>query len=120
MVRILVVDDNALIRESCCNILSDYADISEAVDGLDAISVFQASGNDIPLVLMDINMPRMDGISAARILKGKNPSLRIILMSGYETPPNDLEVNAFISKPFSSKVLIDLVQSLLGESTLAS
>jgi DNA-binding NarL/FixJ family response regulator len=68
--RILLVDDHAPIREALRSLLSSYEDlqiVGEAADGQEAINVVEACQPDV--VLMDINMPRMNGIEASNLIK---------------------------------------------------
>ena len=85
--RILIVDDHPTLREGLRSLLSsqDVFDIvGEAGDGLEAVALVDKLRPD--LVLMDISMPRMDGIAATREIKGKRPETKILIFSVYKTP----------------------------------
>ncbi len=85
--RILIVDDHPTLREGLRSLLSsqDVFDIvGEAGDGLEAVALVDQLRPD--LVLMDISMPRMDGIAATREIKGKRPETKILIFSVYKTP----------------------------------
>ena len=85
--RILIVDDHPTLREGLRSLLSsqDVFDIvGEAGDGLEAVALVDKLHPD--LVLMDISMPRMDGIAATREIKGKRPETKILIFSVYKTP----------------------------------
>jgi DNA-binding NarL/FixJ family response regulator len=87
--RILVVDDNESVRKALSRVLTvdDCVVCGEAVDGLDAIA---AAGRLRPdLILMDLSMPGMSGMEAAREIRTEFPALSILLM----TEP-DLEIMA--------------------------
>ena len=73
MIRVLIVDDQALVREGFCMILAAEADIDvvgEAGDGVQALQLARELAPDV--VLMDIRMPRLDGLEAARRLLARD------------------------------------------------
>jgi DNA-binding NarL/FixJ family response regulator len=85
--RILIVDDHPTLREGLRSLLSsqDIFDIvGEAGDGLEAVALVDQLHPD--LVLMDISMPRMDGIAATREIKEKWPETKILIFSVHKTP----------------------------------
>ena len=84
--RVLVVDDNESVRRSICQLLRAQADIDvicEAVDGEDAVCKARQHLPDF--VLLDITMPTMDGLEAARILKRECPSIQIVIVSQHDS-----------------------------------
>lgn len=84
--RVLVVDDNESVRRSICQILDSQTDIEvicQAVDGADALN--QARQHHPDLVLLDITMPTMNGLDAARILKREFPSLHVVIVSQHDS-----------------------------------
>jgi DNA-binding NarL/FixJ family response regulator len=87
-VTILLVDDNALIRSGIRNLLDQYDDvriIGEAANGLEAIQYARMLTPD--LILMDINMPEMDGVQATRIIKREQPDCVVVGLSVVQTGP---------------------------------
>jgi two-component system, chemotaxis family, protein-glutamate methylesterase/glutaminase len=82
--RVLLVDDNEAFRALVAAFLQDLAPVVEqATDGDMAVRMARELRPDI--VVMDISMPRLDGISAARAIQASVPSARIIFLSGTET-----------------------------------
>ena len=84
--RVLVVDDNESVRRSICQILHSETDIEvicQAVDGADAIH--QARQHHPDLVLLDITMPTMNGLDAARILKREFPAMHVLIVSQHDS-----------------------------------
>ncbi len=80
--RIALVDDQAMVRQGLRWLLEDHADIrvvGEAKDGLEAIAMAQELKPDI--IIMDVNMPRMNGIEATRQIVLDQPSVIIIGLS---------------------------------------
>lgn len=115
MSSLLVVDDDETVRESVAAVLSAFGyGVIQAKDGLEAILLYRGMSASISLIIMDVVMPRMDGIAAARVIKEMNPFAKIILMSGYsEQPPMEVKPDGFIPKPFKSKNLRVIVEQVL-------
>jgi DNA-binding NarL/FixJ family response regulator len=83
-VRVLVVDDDDAFRTLVIALLTEVADVIEqAADGEAAIALAQSLRPD--LVIMDITMPRTDGVTAARAIQRTVPSARLVFLSGTET-----------------------------------
>jgi DNA-binding NarL/FixJ family response regulator len=83
-IRVLVVDDQSLIREGLTIILDSQSDIrvvGQAADGREAISLASRLQPDV--ILMDIKMPRMDGIKATRQIKEEYAKTQIIILTTY-------------------------------------
>jgi len=86
MTRILVVDDHELVRKGICAILASDPALTvcaEAVDGRDAVQKAKAERPDI--VVMDISMPNMNGLDAARVIKGILPETEIVMVSQHDS-----------------------------------
>lgn len=85
-IRVLVVDDHALVREGIKSLLQGIAEITvigEAADGLDAIEKARTLRPDI--VLMDIGMPRMTGVEAARHIREEMPAVQVVALTIHES-----------------------------------
>lgn len=83
-VRALVVDDQGLIREGLAIILDAQPDIvvvGQAADGREAIALASRLQPDV--VLMDIKMPRLDGLAATREIKRRYPAIQILILTTY-------------------------------------
>ncbi|MFI7053227.1 response regulator [Streptosporangium canum] len=83
--RILLADDHALVRHGLRLILDAEPDlmvVAEAADGAEAVEA--ASADDVDLAILDIAMPRMTGIQAAREISRRSPGIRILILSMYD------------------------------------
>ncbi|MBI2318146.1 MAG: response regulator transcription factor [Betaproteobacteria bacterium] len=81
-IRVLLADDHVVLREGLKVLLQQAADISvvgEAADGREAVRRAQAVKPDV--VIMDIAMPGLNGIEAARLLRDKSPATRVVILS---------------------------------------
>ncbi|MDR3603172.1 MAG: chemotaxis-specific protein-glutamate methyltransferase CheB [Desulfomonilaceae bacterium] len=89
MIRVLIVDDSAVVRDLLKHILSSDAEIvviGEAKDGLEAVELVAKHKPDV--VTMDINMPRLNGFEATRQIMEKNPVPIVIVTASWD--PNDV------------------------------
>ncbi|BAY07228.1 hybrid sensor histidine kinase/response regulator [Calothrix sp. NIES-2098] len=116
---VLVVDDEDSIQEVTKTLLEDYNyKTISASNGVEAISVYTKYRDEISLVLMDIQMPSIDGLMAIRVIQQINPSVKIIAISGFSANSKLLEVNsigvqAFLLKPYTINKLLETIQSVL-------
>jgi DNA-binding NarL/FixJ family response regulator len=117
--RILVADDSDTVRKVVRSYLiqQDFDVCGEAVDGEDAVEKARKLKPD--LILLDLAMPRTNGIETAAVLKGMMPNVRIVLFTMYSEavakafPRNALPVDAVIAKGEGVTRLAECVQSLL-------
>ncbi|MET9310559.1 response regulator transcription factor [Kribbella sp. NPDC003505] len=86
MIRVLVVDDHPVVRSGLSGMLSVTDDISvvgEAGDGSEALALVESTLPDV--VLMDLRMPRMDGVAATGAIVSGYPSTRVLVLTTYDT-----------------------------------
>jgi DNA-binding NarL/FixJ family response regulator len=84
MIRVLIADDHAIVREGLKQIVADTRDIivaGEAKDGREALDM--VSKNNYDVVLLDISMPGMSGLDVLKQLRSQKPLLRILILSIY-------------------------------------
>ena len=85
MIRVLIADDQAIVREGVKRILSDVPDIvvaGEASNGAEALERVQENGYDV--VLLDIGLPALSGLDVLRRLRARKPDLRVLMVSMYQ------------------------------------
>lgn len=117
-VRILVADDEANVRAFVERVLHTVGYVTTtAVDGPDAISKAEAS-SPFDLLLTDLYMPLMNGGELARRLRERQPTLKILYLTGFSDrlfaeKPTLWEGEAFLEKPCTVKALIEAVSLLL-------
>jgi DNA-binding NarL/FixJ family response regulator len=87
-IRVLIVDDEPVLREALREFLegAGMVVVGEAGDGLEALT--SAAETDPDVVLMDVRMPRMDGLAATTELRARDPDLRIVLLSATDDEPS--------------------------------
>ena len=124
--RLALVDDHELAREGLRDMLEDVPEleiVGEAADGREALVLFQRVRLD--LVLMDLRMPRMDGLAATRALKQEHPETSVLVMTMHENPDYLLEAlragaAGYILKEASRDDVVSAIRGVLsGESPLA-
>ncbi len=117
---VLIVDDEALIREVASAMLQDIGfDIIEATNGKEAVALYRQHQPAIRAVLLDMTMPQMDGKTCFSELKKINPDVRVLISSGYtEQDINKLFAEhvpaAFIQKPYMPESLQQKLDEILN------
>jgi len=121
MAQILVVDDSAAIRNEVSSFLkSKNFNVETAVDGKDGLVKLKAD-KDIKLVISDVNMPNMDGLTMAEKIRSElgNQTVNIIMLTT-ENDPNMKNrgkaagVKGWIVKPFNGANAIGAIQKLVN------
>ena len=109
-IRVLIADDDRLVSKMLVSTLQgmgDYIPVAVATDGLQAVHL--AAEQKVDVVLMDIRMPSLDGIEAARRILEASPT-PVVLLSAYETQElvekaSEVGVGAYLVKPINSRDL---------------
>ena len=89
-----------------------------AEEGQEAVRLFQVSPR-IDLVLLDLRMPRMNGVETAGLIRAMDPAIPIVMMSGNQdidlaNGSSGPRLQGFLQKPFRTRELRELMQRLLG------
>jgi len=111
--RLLLVEDETALRVVTERILRERGyDVVTAVDGVDAIEVFERLGGEIDALVTDVAMPRMRGDELARRLTERLPGLRVVMMSGYASG-DVLSHDRVLEKPVSQSDLLRAIREAL-------
>jgi len=124
-IKVLIADDHAFVREGTRRILEQERDlevVAEASDGEEAVRMSREFKPDV--ILMDISMPKMDGIEATKKIKETNPGIVVLILSAYDDDQfifSLLEAGAagYLLKSIHSRELVEAIRAVdAGESVL--
>lgn len=117
-IKLMIVDDHALIREGLTKILEmeeNFEIVFKAADGNEAIEYIK--DNNLDIVLLDINMPNMNGIETLKKIKQINPSLKIIMLTVYDAREYLIETlnlgaNGYMLKDAEAESLVKAIEAV--------
>ncbi|MEA5513404.1 ATP-binding protein, partial [Nodularia sp. UHCC 0506] len=119
---ILVVDDEAPIRDITKTSLENHTyQVITAKDGIEAIALYVEHQDKISLVLTDMLMPSMDGMTTIKTLQKINPNVKIIAVSGLATTEKvkaayDAGIKAFLAKPYTANQLLQIISTVKSKN----
>ncbi len=119
-IRVLLVDDHAILREGIRYLLSASGEVDvvgEAQDGLEALEMVESMKPDA--VLMDIAMPRMNGIEATTELKKRHPELPVLILSMYDSEEYVLPIlragaSGYVLKRAAAQELVSALKAVMA------
>ena len=120
MTRVLIADDHAIFREGLRQILEDIEDlqvVDEASHGQEVLDKIEK--NDYDLILLDIAMPGLSGLETLKLIKGRKPKMKVLILSMY--PEEQYAVRAikagasgYITKAGASEELLGAIRKVLS------
>ncbi|MFN4326715.1 MAG: response regulator [Azonexus sp.] len=121
MLKLLVVEDHALVREGLVRLLGQLehgAVVLDAPDFESALNVLDAEG-EFDLVLLDLALPSIDGFAGLDILRRRYPAMPVAVVSAFDDTPTvtrvlNLGASGFIPKAFSGEALLSAVRAVLA------
>lgn len=126
-IRLLIAEDHQIVRKAFAAILSlepDIKVVAEAADGVEAVEKARAWRPDV--VLMDIQMPRMNGIAATRLIKQERPQTAVVVLTTYETDEIVFDAiaagaQAYLLKDAHEKEILETIRGAMrGETNLSA
>jgi DNA-binding NarL/FixJ family response regulator len=124
MIKVLLADDQTLIRQGIRLLLEIEADIQvvgQAADGLEVLQQVEATHPDV--VLMDVRMPKMDGVEATRQLAARFPEVKVIILTTFEDDETVFEglkagARGYLLKDISSEEMAEAVRKVAAGEAL--
>ena len=121
MAKILIVEDDLYIQELLQNFLQEAGyEVSIANDGVEAVSLFSTAHYD--LILLDVMLPKIDGFTVCELIRKQSqiPIIMLTALSGEKEQIKglDLQVDDYITKPFSMPVLVRKIAAVLRRSNM--
>jgi len=126
VIRVLIADDHGIVRSGLTMLIDRQADMAvaaEAQDGLQAVERALADGPDV--AVLDVSMPRMTGLQAARQIRSHNEDIQVLMLSmheddGYFFDALEAGASGYVSKRGADSDLIDAIRTVADGRTFLS
>lgn len=120
MIRVLVVDDHAIVRSGLRQLLADTDDmepVGAAADGAEAVLMATQLRPDV--VLMDLSMPGTDGVAATRRIVSSSPGIHVLVLTSFSDPARTLDVldagaEGYLLKSASPEAILAGIREVVG------
>jgi CheY-like chemotaxis protein len=122
-IRVLLVDDEEMIREITSQMLQDRGcQVVTYPDGQSAIDYYRSNHQAVDVVILDMIMPKMNGLETFRQMKTIDPCIRALLSSGYSLDDQAQElfkggVIGYLQKPYRLAELLEQISKALNDNT---
>lgn len=125
MLKVLIVDDDQALRKSVRSNLENNFQVEEAFDGINALEKVKSTENNFDIVLLDVDMPRLNGIETLKKIKEFNPGIIVLIMTAHATLDQAVEAvkeGAFnyLSKPVAGEELLNLIHKAVAAYSMIS
>lgn len=127
MLKVLVVDDDQGLRLSVKSALTvtQRFEVDEAFDGINAMEKIKNTENKYDLVILDVDMPRLNGLETLRLIKEFDPGIIVIIMTAYANLNDAIQAVKdgaynYLQKPVSSEDLLQLIDKAVNAHNLIS
>jgi DNA-binding NarL/FixJ family response regulator len=114
--RVLIVDDEAIVRDMLVEVLNDAGMnvVGQGANGLEGVELARTAQPDA--ILLDIRMPKLDGLAAGRQIREADPNVRLVFFSAYDDPALKQEAQTVGASTFLVKgcPLAEIVDALTG------
>jgi two-component system, NarL family, response regulator LiaR len=125
-IKVMLADDHPLLRQALKTVLEkqpDFEIVGEAVDGQEAINLASKLRPDV--VIMDISMPKINGLDATRQIKLNNPEISILVLTVYDDYEHILSIlqagaGGYLTKSVSGEEVVHAIHSLISGETVLS
>ena len=123
-ITVLIADDQTLFREGIKDVLSNekwLSVVGEAADGVEAVALAKKLKPDV--VLMDIKLPKLDGINATRKIRETCPEVNVLMLSSFEDEAHVLDAiqagaNGYLSKMLPAAELVSSIKTFTSEGLM--
>jgi DNA-binding response OmpR family regulator len=119
-IRVLLVeDDPSLVRMMRLALRAEGLQVTTANDGLEGLECLETAPEDFDVIVLDMQMPRLDGRGFYREMRGRGYETPVVVLSAYDAHQAriDLQAEASISKPFDPRDLIATISRLAPSNT---